>query len=587
MLKILKNLTKKEVFLGIIVLVLTCVQTFLDLTLPDYMSEITMLVQTDGSAMNDIYIAGLKMLGFAFGSLAISVIVAIMAAKIASNFSFITRGKVFEKVMSFSMKEINSFSTSSLITRTTNDITQVQLLIVMGMQMFIKAPITAIWAIVKIANKNMTWTMVTAIAVIVLLSIVGICLALAVPKFKKLQSLTDNINRVARENLDGLNVIRAYNAEGYQKNKFETANEELTNTNLFTARTMSFLMPSIQMISNGLVLCIYIVGAVMINEAVGMDKIALFSDMVVFSAYAMQVIIAFMMLIIVFMLLPRASVSAKRINEVLDAKQSVVPGTKTSALVNQVGEVEFKNVSFKYPDAEDYVLKDISFTAKKGEFVALIGSTGCGKSTVINLIPRFYDATEGEILVNGINVKEYSKIALNSIIGYVSQKAILFTGTIKSNIIFGDNEKITKDEDDLESSIETAQAEEFVRNLDNQYEAYIAQGGKNLSGGQKQRISIARAIYREPEVFIFDDSFSALDYKTDRRLRENLNVECKESTRIIVGQRIGTIKDADKIIVLEDGQIVGIGKHRELLEECDVYKQIALSQLSEEELKHA
>ncbi len=587
MTKILKNLSAKEFALAAIVLVLTCVQTYFDLTLPDYMSKITMLVQTEGSEMNEIYMAGLQMLAFAFGSLAISVIVAIIAAKIASNFSFITRSKVFEKVMSFSMKEINSFSTSSLITRTTNDITQVQLLIVMGLQMLIKAPITAIWAIAKISSKSSSWTVATAVAVVVLLSIVGICLTLAIPKFKKLQTLTDNINRVARENLDGLSVVRAYNAEEYQTEKFEKANTELTATNIFTSKTMSFLMPSIQMISNGLQLAVYLIGAVLINEAIGMDKMTLFSDMVVFSSYAMQVIISFMMLVMVFMLLPRASVSARRINEVLDEKESIVSGTKTDGLSNKEGEVEFKNVSFKYPDAEDYVLKNINFTAKKGEFVAFIGSTGCGKSTAINLVPRFYDVTEGEVLVNGVNVKEYSKTALNSIIGYVSQRATIFTGTIKSNIVFGDNADGAHDSEELAASVETAQAAEFVNKLENKYESYIAQGGKNLSGGQKQRISIARAVYRDPEIFIFDDSFSALDYKTDRKLRETLNVECKDSTRLIVGQRIGTIKDADKIIVLEDGEIVGMGKHRELLQSCDVYKQIALSQLSEEELKNA
>ncbi len=584
MLKILKNLTKTEFLLAASVVVLTCLQTFLDLTLPDYMSEITLLVQTEGSEMADIISAGLMMLACALGSLAISIIVAIVAARVASNFSFITRSRVFGKVMSFSMKEVNSFSTSSLITRTTNDITQVQLLIVMGLQVLIKAPITAVWAIVKIANKNFSWTMVTAIAVVVLLSIVGVCLTLAVPRFKRLQTLTDNINRVARENLDGLAVVRAYNAEEYQEAKFEKANSELTDTNLFTARTMSFLMPSIQMISNGLVLAIYLVGAVMINEAVGMDKMTLFSDMVVFSSYAMQVIIAFMMLVIVFMLLPRASVSARRINEVLEEKQTIIEGDKTDGIEGKLGEVEFRNVSFKYPDAEDYVLKDITFTAKSGEVVAFIGSTGCGKSTVVNLVPRFYDVTQGEVLVNGRNVKEYTKNALNGFIGYVSQRATLFTGTVKSNVVFGDNETETSDHDDLISSIETAQAQEFVSEMSEGYESHIAQGGRNLSGGQKQRLSIARAVYREPEIFIFDDSFSALDYKTDRQLRETLSNECGDSTRLIVGQRIGTIKDADTIIVLEDGEIVGMGRHNDLLKNCDVYKQIALSQLSEEEL---
>ncbi len=583
MFKVLKNLSRVELFLAVAVVVLTCIQTWFDLTLPDYMSEITMLVQTEGSAMQDILLAGAKMLGCALGSLAISIVVAVVASRIASNFSFITRGRVFNKVLSFSMSEINGFSTSSLITRTTNDITQVQMIIVLGMQMLIKAPITAVWAIIKIADKNEAWTIVTAIAVVVLLAIVTTCLSLAVPRFKMLQKLTDNINKVAREHLDGLSVVRAYNAEEYQGEKFEAANDKLTSTNLFTAKTMSFLMPSIQMISSGLVLAVYLVGAVVINEALGMDKITLFSDMVVFSSYAMQVILSFMMLVIVFMLLPRASVSARRINEILDTKEQIISGKITESLAAKDGEVEFKNVSFRYPDAEDYVLKNISFTAKKGEVVAFIGSTGCGKSTVINLIPRFYDVTEGEVLVGGINVKEYEKKSLNNMIGYVSQRATLFTGTIKSNVEYGENDKLG-DEDDLLSSIETAQADDFVQALEDSYDAYIAQGGRNLSGGQKQRISIARAIYRDPKIFIFDDSFSALDYKTDRKLRKALNEDCKGTTRLIVGQRIGTIRDADQIIVLEDGEIVGIGRHEDLLAECAVYKQIALSQLSEEEL---
>ncbi len=587
MIKLLKSLTKKDYLFAFIVLILTCVQTSLDLTLPDYMAEITTLVQTEGSAMSEIYSAGFSMILCAVGSLAISIAVAVIAAGIAANFSFLTRSKMFKKVMGFSMKEVNSFSTASLITRTTNDITQVQLLIVMGMQMLIKAPITAVWAIVKISGKNDAWTIVTGVAVAVLMVVVGICLSLAVPRFKRLQTLTDNINKVAKESLDGLNVVRAYNVEDYQGEKFEKANDEITKTHLFTARTMSFLMPTIQMVSSGLVLGIYLVGAVLINEAMGADKITLFSDMVVFSSYAMQVIFSFMMLVFVFMLLPRASVSARRINEVLDTKDSIVEGTKTVGMQNTKGLVEFKNVSFKYPEAEDYVLKNISFTAKQGETVAFIGSTGCGKSTVINLIPRFYDVTDGEVLVNGTNVKEYTKNALNSLIGYVSQRSTLFTGTIKSNVAFGDSDLNAKDKNDLSSSVEIAQAADFVTGLSEKYDSHVAQGGRNFSGGQKQRISIARAIYRTPEIYIFDDSFSALDYKTDRKLRETLNEECGDATMLIVGQRIGTIKDADKIIVLEDGEIAGMGKHKDLLANCDVYKQIALSQLSEEELKNA
>ncbi len=586
MFKLFKNLTTKDFLLVLVAIALICMQVSLDLTLPDYMSEITMLVQTEGSLMSDIYSAGFSMMLCALGSLALSITVAVISAKIAANFSFITRSKMFSRVMSFSMKEVNSFSTASLITRTTNDITQVQMFIVMGLQMLIKAPITAVWALTKISTKNASWTLVTAVAVVTLLVIVSICMSLAIPRFKILQTLTDNINRVAKESLDGINVVRAYNAEKYQEGKFEVANNDLTKVNVFTSRTMSFLMPSIQMISNGLQLSVYLVGAVLISEAVGMDGLTLFSDMVVFSSYAMQVLMSFMMLVMVFMLLPRASVSARRLNEVLDTEDTIVGGSKEKGIEESKGEIEFKNVSFKYPEAEDYVLKNISFTAKQGETVAFIGSTGCGKSTIINLVPRFYDATEGEILVNGINVKEYTKNALNSLIGYVSQRSVLFTGTIQSNIVFGDSDRFAKDKEDLADSIDIAQASEFVTNLDNKYESYVAQGGRNFSGGQKQRISIARAIYRNPEIFIFDDSFSALDYKTDRKLRETLNEECGDATMLIVGQRIGTIKDADKIIVLEDGEIAGIGKHRELLENCDVYKQIALSQLSEEELKN-
>ena len=583
MFKLLKKLSKKEFSLIGAVVILTCTQTWLDLTMPDYMSEITMLVQTENSKMNEILQAGGKMLLCALGSLLISVVVCFIAAKIASNFSFIVRSKLFSKVMGFSMNEINNFSTASLITRTTNDITQVQMFLVMGMQMLIKAPITAVWAIVKIANKNTTWTIVTGVSVVVLLSIVTIVLSLAIPRFKRMQILTDNINRVAREHLDGLNVVRAYNAEEYQSVKFEKANTEITNNSLFASRAMSFLMPTIQMISSGLVLAIYLVGAVMINDAIGMDKMHLFSDMVVFSAYAMQVIMSFMMLVIVFMLQPRASVAAKRINEVLSTKSSVISG-KTKEFNNEKkGEIEFKNVCFKYPDGEDYTLKDITFTAKQGEVVAFIGSTGCGKSTVVNLVPRFYDVTEGEVLVNGVNVKDYDKETLNNMIGYVSQKSILFTGDIKSNIMFGENGK-PENKENINTAIDISKSKEFVEDLDKGINSYVAQGGKNFSGGQKQRLSIARAIYRNPEIFIFDDSFSALDYKTDRELRETLNERCKNSTRIIVGQRIGTIRDADKIIVLEDGEIVGMGTHNELLSNCDVYKQIALSQLSEEEL---
>ncbi len=586
MIKILKNLRKIDIVLILAVVIFTCLQVYLDLSLPDYMSDITMLVQTEGSDMSDIYSAGFSMVFCALGSLGLAVIVAVIASKIASNFSFVTRSKVFNKVMGYSNKEINEFSTSSLITRTTNDITQVQLLIVMGMQMLIKAPITAVWALIKISDGSSSWTIVTGIALVILLIIVSTCLILVVPKFKKLQILTDNINKVSKESLDGLNVVRAYNAFDYQGEKFEAANKELTKSNVFTSTTLSFLMPSIQMVSSGLVLAVYIVGAVLVNEAIGMDKMTIFSDMVVFSSYAMQVIISFMMLVMVFMLFPRASVSAKRINEVLSSNSIIVEGNETKGKKNLKGEVEFVNVSFKYPDAEDYVLKNINFKASQGDVIAFIGSTGCGKSTIVNLVPRFYDVSEGEVLVNGKNVKSYTKKSLNNLIGYVSQKATLFTGTITSNVAFGDNKVIKDDNSGLISSLDIAQASDFIENLEDKHEAYVAQGGKNFSGGQKQRVSIARAIMRNPEIFIFDDSFSALDYKTDSKLRKTLSDECGNATMLIVGQRIGTIKNADKIIVLEDGEIVGMGKHKELLKSCDTYKQIALSQLSEEELNN-
>lgn len=585
MLKLFSNLKKREWIYIVISLVFILAQVWLDLTMPDYMSEITMLVQTPGSAMSDIWIAGGKMLLCAFGSLAASIITSVFAAKIAANFSAVLRSRLFDKVQSFSMEEIGHFSTASLITRSTNDVTQVQMLIVMGLQVLIKAPITAVWAICKIADKSWQWTFSTAVAVVVLLAIVGVCMLLTIPKFKKLQTLTDNLNRITRENLTGLRVVRAYNAEEYQEKKFTDANNELTNTNMFANRTMSFLMPSIQLISNGLSLAIYWIGAALINNAAMMDKATLFSDMVVFSSYAMQVIMSFMMLVMICMILPRTSVSAKRINEVLETEPTIHDGKNINGKNEMVGEVEFRNVSFKYPDADEYVLRDITFTAHKGETVAFIGSTGCGKSTVINLVPRFYDATDGEILVDGINVKEYRQDALRNKIGYVSQKATLFSGTIRSNVAYGDNGQSTAFAvEAVVNSVYTAQAEDFVEKLENGYDGYVAQGGSNLSGGQKQRISIARAICRNPEIFIFDDSFSALDYKTDRKLRNALNKNCQNATKLIVAQRIGTIRDADRIVVLDEGRIVGIGKHNELMKNCAVYQQIAYSQLSKEEL---
>lgn len=584
MFRLMRNFTKKEWILAAVSIVFIVLQVWLELTMPDYMSEITRLVQTEGSKMSEILTSGGMMLLCALGSLLASVATAVCAAKIAVNFSGAVRSKLFSKVQSFSMEEIGRFSTASLITRSTNDVTQVQMLIVMGLQMIIKSPIMAVWAICKIAGKQWQWTITTATAVVILLSIVCICMAITTPKFKKMQKLTDDINRVTRENLSGLSVVRAYNAEAYQENKFDKANNALTQNQLSAQRTMAFMMPSIQLIMNGLTLAVYWIGAILINEAMMPDKISLFSDMVVFSQYAVQVVMSFMMLVMIFMMLPRASVSAKRINEVLDTEPTIIDGSETEGKSGHVGEVEFRNVSFRYPDADGYVLQNISFSAKKGETVAVIGSTGCGKSTVINLIPRFYDVTEGEVLVDGVNVRDYSQRSLRNKISYISQKATLFTGTVRSNIVYGDNGRKPADDDAVRSAVSTAQAAEFVDKLADGYDGYVAQGGSNLSGGQKQRISIARAIARDPEIFIFDDSFSALDYKTDRALRKALDSECGDATRIIVAQRIGTIRDADRIIVLDEGKIVGMGRHDELMKNCEVYQQIALSQLSKEEL---
>lgn len=584
MLKIFKNLKSRDWALVALSIAFIVIQVWLDLTMPDYMAKITTLVQTEGSKMSEILANGGMMLLCALGSLIACMITAICSARIASDFGGVLRGKLFRKVQSFSMEEIGRFSTASLITRSTNDVMQVQMLIVMGLQVLIKAPITAVWAICKITGKADEWTITTALAVVALLIVVFLVLLLTLPKFKKMQQLTDDLNRVTRENLTGLKVVRAYNAENYQKEKFEIANEALTSTNLFTQRTLSFMMPGIQLIMSGLSLAIYWIGAVLINNAGMPDKISLFSDMLVFSQYAIQVVMSFMMLVMIFMILPRASVAAKRINEVLDTNLSILDGTATGNVTKISGEIEFKNVSFKYPDAKEYVIRDISFKANPGETVAIIGSTGCGKSTLINLIPRFYDVSHGAVLVDGLDVRDYTQKALRNKIGYVSQKATLFSGSIKSNVAYGDNGKGNPDIDIIKDAVVTAQASEFIKNSEGGYDGFVAQGGTNFSGGQKQRISIARAIAREPEIFIFDDSFSALDYKTDRILRKALNEKCSASTRIIVAQRIGTIRNADKIIVLDEGSIAGIGRHDELMQNCEVYRQIAFSQLSEEEL---
>lgn len=584
MLKLLGKFTKKEWLLAALSVAFVVVQVWLSLTMPDYMREITMLIQTPGSEMPEILSAGGMMLACALGSLAASVVTAVCAARIGTSFSANVRRLLFAKVQAFSMEEIGHFSTASLITRSTNDVTQVQMLIVLGLQMLIMAPIMAVWAICKIADKQWEWTMSTAAAVGVLLIVVLVALVLALPKFRKLQQLTDDLNRVTRENLTGLRVVRAYNAEDYQEHKFDLANDNLTRTQLFAQRTLAFLMPSIQLIMSGLSLAIYWIGAVLIDAANMVGKVSLLSDMMVFSQYAIQVVMSFMMLVMIFMLLPRAQVAAKRINEVLATEPAIHDGTRTEGAEGHAGEVVFKNVSFRYPDAEDSVIENISFTAKRGETIAFIGATGCGKSTVVNLIPRFYDASEGEVLVDGVNVKDYTQQALRDKIGYVSQKAILFAGSVRDNINFGDNGRGPISGEMVKQAIATAQATEFIEQMEDGYDGRVSQGGDNFSGGQKQRLSIARAVARQPEIFIFDDSFSALDYKTDRTLRATLDRECGDATRFIVAQRIGTIRDADKIIVLDEGRIAGMGTHDELIKTCEVYQQIALSQLSKEEL---
>lgn len=584
MLKLLGKFTKKEWLLAALSVAFVVVQVWLSLTMPDYMREITMLIQTPGSEMPEILSAGGMMLACALGSLAASVVTAVCAARIGTSFSANVRRLLFAKVQAFSMEEIGHFSTASLITRSTNDVTQVQMLIVLGLQMLIMAPIMAVWAICKIADKQWEWTMSTAAAVGVLLIVVLVALVLALPKFRKLQQLTDDLNRVTRENLTGLRVVRAYNAEDYQEHKFDLANDNLTRTQLFAQRTLAFLMPSIQLIMSGLSLAIYWIGAVLIDAANMVGKVSLFSDMMVFSQYAIQVVMSFMMLVMIFMLLPRAQVAAKRINEVLATEPAIHDGTRTEGAEGHAGEVVFKNVSFRYPDAEDSVIENISFTAKRGETIAFIGATGCGKSTVVNLIPRFYDASEGEVLVDGVNVKDYTQQALRDKIGYVSQKAILFAGSVRDNINFGDKGRGPISGEMVKQAIATAQATEFIEQMEDGYDGRVSQGGDNFSGGQKQRLSIARAVARQPEIFIFDDSFSALDYKTDRTLRATLDRECGDATRFIVAQRIGTIRDADKIIVLDEGRIAGMGTHDELIKTCEVYQQIALSQLSKEEL---
>lgn len=584
MLKLFKNFTKKDWLFILISLALIFTQVWLELKMPDYMSEITQLVQTEGSEMKDILINGGYMLACAFGSLVAAIVTGYITSKISSNFSKNIRKKIFTKVENLAMQEVKQFSTNSLITRTTNDVTQIEMLIAMGMQLLIKAPITAIWAVTKILNKSWQWSTITGIAVVVLMSVIAILMVIVLPRFRRVQKLIDKLNGVTRENLTGIRVVRAFNAEQYQEDKFNVANNNLTNQQLFNQSLFSIMQPLMYLIMNSVTLAIYFVGATLIKEAGIADKVVLFGNMVVFSSYAMQVIMAFLMLAFIFMMLPRAQVSANRINEVLDTQISIKDGKIDKPTTKEVGTVEFKNVSFKYPDADEYLLKDISFKANKGDTVAFIGSTGSGKSTLINLVPRFYDATEGEVLVDGVNVKDYKQEYLHNKIGYVPQKAVMFNGSVSSNIAYGDNGKEKATEEQIKKAIEVAQGKDFVEKMDDKYESHIAQGGTNVSGGQKQRLAIARAIARDPEIYIFDDSFSALDYKTDSVLRKELKKYTADATSLIVAQRIGTIMNADQIIVLDNGVVVGKGTHKELLKNCEVYKQIALSQLSEKEL---
>ncbi|MBR2710852.1 MAG: ABC transporter ATP-binding protein [Bacilli bacterium] len=584
MFKILKNLNKKQKVLIIFSIILICLQVWLELKMPDYMATITTLVETEGSKMIDIIKNGSMMLLCALGSLTTSILTGYLLAYVTCNFSLNVRKNIFKKVEELSTHDIKEFSTSSLITRTTNDVTQIEMFLGMGLQLLIKSPITAVWAVTKILNKSWEWSTITGITVLILLSVVVVLIAVVVPKFKIIQKLTDKINNVTRENITGVRVIRAFNAENYQENKFSKVNKDLMSTHLFTQTRMAIIQPTMYLVLNGLTLTIYFVGAILIKNAMFANKLTLFGNMIVFSAYAMQVIASFLMLAMIFMILPRAEVSAKRINEVLEKEPSIKEGNFDGE-TKEKGTVEFRDVSFRYPDADEYILKDIDFKANKGETVAFIGMTGSGKSTLINLIPRLYDATVGEVLVDGVNVKEYKEEALNNKIGYVSQKAVLFDGDVNFNVSFGESKKEITDKK-IKEAIKVAQAKDFVEDMDDKYESHIASSGTNISGGQKQRLSIARAIARDPEIYIFDDSFSALDYKTDSTLRKELNEYTKDATVLIVAQRIGTIMNADKIIVLNNGEVAGTGTHKELLKTCKIYKEIALSQLTEEELEN-
>ena len=586
MFKLFKNFNKKDLLIIILCIIFVVIQVWLDLKLPDYMSSITRLVQTEGSSMNEIILQGVYMLLCAFGSLLSAICVGYMSSLLSANFSKVLRKKIFNKVEDFGTEEIKKFSTNSLITRTTNDVTQIEMLISMGLQLLIKAPIMAVWAISKILNKSIEWSALTGVGVVVLLATIITLMLIVLPRFEIVQKLIDKVNGVTRENLMGIRVVRAFNAEKFEEERFDKVNCELTNTQLFNQKCFAILNPMMNIVMHFLTLGIYFIGAILIEKSLMSDKITLFSDMVVFSSYGMQVIMSFLMLAMIFMMWPRAQVSAKRINEVLDSSISIIDGNYSDAGLEK-GTVEFKNVSFKYPDADEYLLKNISFKVNRGETIAFIGSTGSGKSTLINLVPRFYDVTDGEILVDGINVKEYRGEVLHNKIGYVPQKAVMFTGTVFYNVAYGDASEKDISLDKVKKAIEVAQGTDFVEKMENTYEAHIARGGTNVSGGQKQRLAIARAIAKDPEIYIFDDSFSALDYKTDSSLRRELKKYTKDATSMIVAQRIGTIINADKIVVLDKGECVGIGTHKELLKSCEVYKEIALSQLSKEELENA
>lgn len=586
MFKLFKKYQFKEYFMMFLVIMLVCVQVYFDLKLPDYMSQITKLVETDGSEMADILRNGAYMIGCAFASLLSSIFVGYLASDLSATLSLRVRKDLFDKVESLQLQELHHFSTGSLITRTTNDITQIQMFVAMGLQMIVKAPITAVWAVTKILNKSWQWSVATSVAVLILLITVFLIMIFVLPKFKVTQKLTDKINKLMRENLIGIRVVRAFNAEEYQENKFAQANTELTNTQLFTQKCLALLSPVMYMVMYFLTLFIYFMGAYLIEEAMMVDKLSLFGDMIVFSSYAMQVIMAFLMLAMIFMIWPRAQVSAGRINEVLQTTISIQEGS-FSEETEEKGTIEFKNVSFRYPQAESAILNHLTFKVEQGQTVAFIGSTGSGKSTLMNLIPRFYDVTEGEILIDGHNIKEYTQEALQDKIGYISQKAILFEGDIYSNVAYGKKKDGNYDLDQVKKAIQIAQSESFVLEKEGQYHAQVSQRGSNFSGGQKQRISIARAIAKNPEIMIFDDSFSALDYQTDSKLRKALETEMENTTVLIVAARIGTILHADQIFVLDQGECVGMGTHAELMKTCKVYQEIAYSQLTKEELENA